>query len=115
MTGVAPVASASVRSPGVIGIELRSAAGVARPVLASFPFLGAMDRAVEGAVRSPAGPLGRFLCLGAMAAAPNARAGPSFYALPVGRGYVGCPLAPDAGVKSPGGRRSGLPSREPVG
>ena len=100
---------------GVIGIGLRSAAGVARPPLASFPFLGAMDRAVEGAVGSPAGPLGRFLCLGAMAAAPNARAGPSFYALPVGRGYVGCPLAPDAGVKSPGGRRSGLPSREPVG
>ncbi|KRT62237.1 MAG: hypothetical protein XU10_C0035G0022 [Chloroflexi bacterium CSP1-4] len=30
-----------------------------------------MDRAVEGAVRSPIGPLGRFLCLGAMAPGPH--------------------------------------------
>ena len=56
---------------GDIGIELRTMTGVATPVLASFRLLGEMDPAVEGAVRSPIGPLGRFLCLGAMARGPQ--------------------------------------------
>src|SRR3970040_538723 len=53
---------------GDIGIELRTMTGVATPVLASFRLLGEMDPAVEGAVRSPIGPLGAFLCLGAQCA-----------------------------------------------